>query len=270
MADQGGHWYRRETGEPCHEIVGANGVVRTPTMRDAKRGLKGKLAPFEIVPSVTGIIGAFGVALPVANWMARTALECAASEEPYDPLGESTDDYVRRISAAADKKKAKAPALGTEVHDVIEAYLLGNERDALIQAETIAAPALKWIDANVVKVLGVEQTFATPVYGGTLDLYAELTNSRVGIVDFKTQGTKEQYGHRTRAYDEWGEQLIAYGEGHGKPFNVLCNVVMSTTQPGEWGEHTWTDIPRLRRQWHCKLRYYQLKNNWWPLGRRAA
>ena len=263
----GGHWYWRETGEPCHEIEGANGKLRSPDLRDAKRGLKGKLDPFAIVPSVTGIAGAFGVPGSLANWMVNTALECAAEEPPFCSDDETLDDYLLRIQSASKRKRAEAPALGTEVHARIAGYLTGKKCNVSIEAEVVALPALTWIDKNVVKVLAVEESFATPVYGGTPDLYAELTGDRIGYADWKTQATRERFGHKTRAWDEWGEQLIAYADGHGGRFNTLCNVVLSTTKPGEWGEHTWTQVEQLRRQWECKLRYYQLVNNWWPPAR---
>ena len=124
----GGHWDWRETGEPCHEIEGANGKLRSPDLRDAKRGLKGKLDPFAIVPSVTGIRDAFGVPERLANWMVDTALACAAEESPHDPDDESLDDYLIRIQMASKRKRAKAPALGTEVHARIAGVLDGGLR----------------------------------------------------------------------------------------------------------------------------------------------
>ena len=55
---ESGHWYTKE-GEPMYTIVGANGVERNTTLRDAKS--------LELVPSVTTVMGM--VAKPaLENW----------------------------------------------------------------------------------------------------------------------------------------------------------------------------------------------------------
>ena len=46
-ASESGHWYDSATGEPRYTIIGANGVERPTTLRDAR--------VHKLVPSVTTI-----------------------------------------------------------------------------------------------------------------------------------------------------------------------------------------------------------------------
>ena len=64
---ESGHWYTQE-GEPMYTIIGANGVERNTTLRDAKS--------LGLVPSVTTIIGM--IAKPfLENWKIEQALSSA-------------------------------------------------------------------------------------------------------------------------------------------------------------------------------------------------
>jgi hypothetical protein len=138
----------------------------------------------------------------------------------------------------------------------------------------IAIPAVRFLrslfpynDDHCAPPLLIERSFATPLYGGASDLYGRMSDGRFAYIDLKTQGTSDRYAHVPRPYDEWGEQLVAYADGDGKACDALINIIVSTTKPGVVVAHEWPDIPRLRGQWQCKLRYYQLTKNWWPLGK---
>ena len=85
------HWYTQD-GEPMYTIVGANGVERNTTLRDAKS--------LGLVPSVTTIIGM--IAKPfLENWKIDQALKSAiALEKDAD---ESDEDFFYRCKQ--DSKK---------------------------------------------------------------------------------------------------------------------------------------------------------------------
>lgn len=257
------HFYWRATGEPCWQLRGSNGELRSPTMRDAKFGLKGQFGPYELVPPVTMILRSFGVSPAIADWRERIAIECAATNPARD--GETADDYAVRLGKDIACQRDAAAELGQRVHAAIEGTLIGRHRvEPTPDIVRIASPALEYIATGIKQALAVERNFAVRQYGGRVDLYALLGDGRRALIDFKTQGTKEKYGHTLRAYDEWGEQLAAYLEGLEQPCDVLINIAVSTTKPGAWLLHEWPDVNKLRKQWACKLRYFQLANNWWP------
>ena len=81
FTSESGHWYTQD-GEPMYTIVGANGVERNTTLRDAKS--------LGLVPSVTTIIGM--IAKPfLENWKIDQALKSAiALEKDAD---ESDEDF---------------------------------------------------------------------------------------------------------------------------------------------------------------------------------
>ncbi len=263
---RGEHWYYRD-GSRCFGVRTADGRERSPTIRDAKRGLRGQIAPYGIVPSVTTIMGSLGKPPGVVNWLVKTTVECAATLPHVD--GEDAQAYAARLTADADRCRGAAAELGTQVHAAVAAEL--GHGDVAIRPDLlpIVKPAVEFLMdyLDMSAEMLVEHSFATPVFGGTCDLYARLADGRWAYLDLKTQGTTERYGHVPRAYDEWGEQLAAYGVGVGRPYEALVNVIISTTKPGVVVAHEWPDLPRLREQWGCKLRYYQLTRGWWPGGR---
>jgi len=258
----GQHWYRLD-GTPCYEIEGANGKARSPTVRDAREGIKGKLAPRSIVPSVTTVSKGIGMPRQLANWLVRNALECAATNPPQP--GETADDYVVRIAADAARTRGAAAELGTRVHDAIERWLHGRITPGA-DLMPLVEPAMVWLSANVVAVLAVERSFATPRYGGKLDLLCRLKDGdRLALIDLKTQGTSARYDHKPRIYDEWGIQLVAYAEAMD-PLRraVLGNLIVSTTEPGvTW--HVWDDRARLLRMWTYALSYWEEMHNMTPV-----
>jgi hypothetical protein len=274
----GMHWYKLD-GTPCYKIVGANGNERSPTVRDAREGIRGKrkgewvLPPFSIVPSVTTVGHSVGKPDGLVKWIVKTTIECAATNPCRE--GEDADAYARRLQADADRWRDEAADLGTAIHDAIAEHLVPSA-EPNPPDETLApyvTPVFAWLDANIKTVVLSESSFATPDYGGRIDAYVELADGRCAYVDFKSQGTSEKYGHTTRTYDEWGEQLYAYSAGVGKPWDVLANLVISTTKPGVIGWHEWGGIDRLRRMWNAKLAYFQALHNYYPAqhaGERAA
>lgn len=263
----GEHWYFLD-GSRCFGVRTRDGRERSPTVRDAKRGVPGQVAPYGIVPSVTTILRALGKPPGLVNWLVRTTVECAATLPHV--AGEDAETYAARLTADADRWRSGAAELGTRAHAAIAAQFATRLAVVPEDIRPVVTPAHEFLRDYLApgRPRLVEHSFATPVYGGTCDLYARLADGRLAYIDLKTQGTTERLGHIPRAWDEWGEQLIAYADGIGRPFDVLVNVIVSTTKPGVVVAHEWTDAARLRDQWGCKLRYYQLTRDWWPERKR--
>jgi hypothetical protein len=201
--------------------------------------------------------------------MVKTALECAATNPVRE--GETADAYYERMQADADRTRDEAAQLGTDIHAGIEKALHNHKAQVPLMTDVPAAmrsyvePIAEWIRSEVADPIAIEQSFAMRVYGGKVDLYCELNDTRRAVVDFKTQNTSSQYGHEPRVYDEWAEQLAAYAIGLGRPVDAWLNVVTSTAQPGKMLVHDWTPVrDQYARMWSCKLQYYQLVNQWWP------
>jgi hypothetical protein len=265
MSNVSGHFYRAEDGAAVYEITGANGKRRTPTLKDARFGLRGILRPFEIVPSVTTILHSVGVPHGLVRWKVSSALALAHANPPGD--GEDAHAYANRVMSLAADAGSAVTDLGTRIHGAIEFKLVrGDWPHDVSDIMPILEPAGAWLDANVAEVLAAEGSFADPsgVYGGKYDLWAKLKDGRTALIDFKTTA-------RTREpYDEEGEQLAAYGEGSGCEHNALLNVYIGTVTPGVRTFDWMADrrlARRILRQWRTKLKLFQLQHHWWPVAR---
>lgn len=93
-------------------------------------------------------------------------------------LGFKHQGYKKTVEAAA--------AIGSESHDLINRFLLGEA----FNSNNIPYLGFRkwWIDitsTNDVKVVGSEQTLSCPYFGGTYDLLVSI-NDLLYLVDFKT------------------------------------------------------------------------------------
>ena len=114
---ESGHWYTKD-GEPMYTIVGANGVERNTTLRDARS--------LGLVPSVTTVIGL--VAKPfLENWKIDQALKSAIYLEKEDD--ESDEDFFYRCKQDSKKVGVEAAEQGTKIHDLIEKGFLGKSKN---------------------------------------------------------------------------------------------------------------------------------------------
>ena len=192
---ESGHWYTKD-GEPMYTIVGANGVERNTTLRDARS--------LGLVPSVTTVIGL--VAKPfLENWKIDQALKSAIYLEKEDD--ESDEDFFYRCKQDSKKVGVEAAEQGTKIHALIEKGFLGKSKNKTYKVikefldETF--PDEEWL---------AEDSFcAESGYGGKIDLY-----SKSGIfVDFKTKVNIKDKDPARLVYDDHGMQLSAYAQGCG-------------------------------------------------------
>lgn len=166
--------------------------------------------PYELdgvtYPSVTTILGILDKPA-LKHWAANCAVEYIEQhiDEIQSPRGPHTiADILGNARTAFTAASSAARSIGTEVHQMIEDYLMTGEdpTDVSDAAETAFLAFLEWEAKNKVKWLASELTlFHRHVgYAGTADARA-IINDHEYIVDFKTSKA---------VYDEYRVQLSAY------------------------------------------------------------
>ena len=186
----------------------------------------------ETWPSVTNVLSV-GVAKPaLAPWAAKsTAAKAwellpqmvASSRRPVckakrvaDRCGTCSDCITAAMKKASDDVRDKAADLGTRVHALAEAEILGKPIAADPEAEPFAAQARRFLtDWGINPDQDVEATEITVVnrtagYAGTADLLVRLVEpgkraKRLCVVDYQSSTTRPV----TSVYPEHGMQLAA-------------------------------------------------------------
>lgn len=187
-------------------------------------------------PSVTNVID-LGVAKPaLVPWAAKiteikardnmpryVALSrkrpCAATKVA-DRCGACIDCLSREIRAEVRIAKDMAADLGSRIHALVEARVLGKPMPDDPEAEPYVEQALRFFDdAGVDVTSDVEAAEATVInrthgYAGTGDLWLRLKvgrqrKARLLIVDYKTSATRPV----DSTYPEYGMQLAALAHG---------------------------------------------------------
>ena len=274
------HWYKSD-GTPCHKVPNAaeskkqkKDIFRDTNLRDARK--------LNLYPSVTGI-------LPTPEWVHRWRLSqylAAVRREEGKGLLEPPKHYLSRVRKSANTEMNKAPNLGTKVHGMIEALVLGHVQkwqpgspeDACIGSFQM------WYNENVKDVIATESTFCSPKwgFGGTVDLQHRNIGKALCITDYKTKKTVE--GTKIKQELNQKRQLVAYALGMGKiPYHtehgvprlikelfgdcpILGNLYLSTTEPGRWEYITVPPekIPELILDVRNCVRLWQRENNFHP------
>jgi hypothetical protein len=200
------HWYTR-TGQPMHTVEGKDGQPRPTTLREARK--------LSLVPSVSTILAI--MAKPaITNWKVRHGLQAGwEAGRVGAPMEAAVSKMEERLSKAADT--------GTRWHWIIENALrrLAEGRDSVEYGEMPPAAldaVLGWVTGEFGINYMVEFPFATPEYGGCIDLLAQ-----DAVVDFKTS-------ENPSSWPEHGYQLAGYNRAMGK--KECVNLLISTSEPG--------------------------------------
>ena len=240
---EGGHWYDRE-GEPRYTIIGTNGKERNTTLRDAKKE--------GYVPSVTTIIDILDK--PSLNtWKINKALEASVNLERLED--ETDSSFIYRCKQEYQQIGSTAAIEGTKIHAMIEEGFLNkttNRTYEVIQEYLDKEfPNETWI---------AEDSFCSPLgYGGKIDLY-----SKSGIfVDFKTKDNLEGKEPKSLAFDNYGMQLSAYGQGCGYDSIQRVSIFVDRQQPTLIATHIWDDThDKHRKMFNSLLDYWKLVKNY--------
>ena len=254
------HWYDKE-GNPQHFIVGANGVERDSTLRDARK--------HNWFPSVTEILNV--AAKPGLESWKQNQLLYAALTVPR-PEGVSDDEFLKIVRQDAAQQALEARNRGDEIHKCIEALWKMEDTD---WPEELIQIGLKAIEAIITHTGQDRFTAEATVvntsagYGGMIDLHNDDF-----VIDYKTKDITDkqweayQAGKDPRlAYPEMCMQLSAYNAALGlterRDLNRrLINVFVDRTEPGRVIIHEWKE--NMYDRFECLLKYWQMSKNYRP------
>jgi len=248
---ESGHWYRRD-GSPVYTIMGANGIVRDTTLRDARK-------PENLFcPSVSGLIKL--MAAPGLEHYKQESLMMATLTLPRLPH-EPEKSWMARVWQDSREHARKAAEYGTAVHAAVQGHYEGVPpapeflRHVQGAVETLDEyfPNARWIP---------EQSFAHPLgYGGKLDLNFVAHDGVV--IDIKT---KEWTDKLPGIYDEHSMQLAAYRRGIGQPRAACGNLFVNVKNPGEsyLAMHKQADLERGLAMFDACLALWKAKNKYDP------
>ena len=188
-----------------------------------------------LVPSVTTILKL--LAKPgLDTWKMQQHI--AATLNTVWQEDETQEQWLENIVAECDRARGEAAQLGTEVHDLIEAWMRFEDLNfdglnpVAIQAFLAAQEVLKEYrveDAHREQMVigAVDGCY----YGGRVDYY----NDEV-LLDYKTQFVKKR---RVNYYDEWPMQLGGYRDALVFPKRKVGSVVISTNPSDIFAKIRW-------------------------------
>lgn len=158
------------------------------------------------VSGATTLIGG-GIPKPaLVPWAAKTVAEYVdANPEEIDRL-RSTGELVKTLSKVHDLKRDKAALRGTEIHDLGERYLAGEEVEIPDAHEAEVMGLVEFIEDLELQPLLVEKSLGNRAhwYAGRVDFIGtspHLHDGRPVLIDWKTSN---------RVYGETALQAAAY------------------------------------------------------------
>ena len=250
-ASEGGHWYAQD-GSAVYEVRGANGLLRSATLRDARK--------LNLLPGVSSIL-AMEAKPMLEAWKIQQAL-MSSMTLPRNP-GEDDDTFIERARADSQEQAKKARERGTQIHAAIQGAFEGMP----VTAEDLpyVEPVRAWLAQRYgLDGWSAESSFASPLgYGGKSDL---LHLGLEVVADIKAKDFGEDKEAKDLAWPEHAMQLAAYRHGHGIPGAHCFNIFVSTRVPGLVRVREW-DPDELTENWSafcCLLQLWQIRKKYNP------
>ena len=175
-------------------------IIQVTTARGGRKYELPSVPGSPSVPSVTSIIGGTLKSWQLENWKLkwiRDGLESYLDTE----LSYDTIDAI--LSASGNEARASA-AIGSQMHDIIDGLLQGNQEIVVpAQLEPAVRGFLRWRQAHANwEYIDSEVAVFTQNFAGTVDaLFREPVNKRYMVVDWKTS---------SGIYDSAMMQVAAY------------------------------------------------------------
>jgi hypothetical protein len=223
-SSSGGHWYQTD-GKPCHTVIGKNGNERNTTLRDART--------MNLLPSVTTILKTLA-APQLTRWMVENAIIAALTATQGED--EDLQQFAVRVADEAGSVASTAADFGTRFHAMMEEIAKGNTEDLILDKDLIPyfPFAMEWMREHVKEVISTEQCIVGEGYAGTADLLVLNHDDERVLFDFKTKQLKRDAKtggwKKPVVYDNWEQQLAAYGEVLNA--DRVANVIVNSREPG--------------------------------------
>jgi hypothetical protein len=217
------HFYLPD-GRPFYEVPNANGILRSVTLRDARK--------VGAMPSVTTVLQV--LAKPaLENWKVRQGILAALTLPRI--ADEPEDTWLDRIHADSRAQAQAAADEGTRIHDAIEKSFIGQRVPDEYKPHVEAARAEIQRLFSYVTDWVAEKSFAHPSgYGGKVDLHSPSTGI---VIDYK--GKDGDFSDGKKLAYEQHYQLAAYQHGLDLPRMTCANIFVSRTHPGKVTSHLW-------------------------------
>ncbi len=174
----------------------------------------------------------------------------ATATTPRSPTW-TDDEYFAACEKWSKEHGKAARTTGGNIHDVTRDFhraLLNGGPVPEVPPELREQLSLyvAWFEANIDRVLLVEEAVKGPGYAGRLDLLALLKDGRTGLLDCKSQDNSKRgaFNH----YTNWAIQLGAYAGALPKMPDVLISICVSSKQPVALEAYVWPRPPMYYTQ----------------------
>lgn len=248
--DSSAHWYKFPTGEPCHEILGKNGKMRSPNINEA--------VELGLVPSVTTIKSV--IANPGLEAWKQNQLVYSALTHP-NSMGLDAEKFARIVIDEATEEGKRAARRGTNAHAAIAEYW--KQHKALVPNLPRRFP--DFASDNGMKAIYTERSFANESFGGQIDFIGTF-QGKLSIVDFKTSKVRPE---GIRFWPDWQLQLAAYLFGYGslRQIEQMVSIVIPLADDPEADDpeieyHIWDQPEAAYGIFLNALSIWQWKNKW--------
>ena len=164
-------------------------------------------------PGVTSILNVLDKSGPLMAWASRMTAEAAVAMVEALPLLIATsgaDGAVKALTARSGWKNEEAKLLGTEVHNLADMLIRGQELPEMsAKARSRVERYEAWWQSAGWTVRATEAMVIDPRvgFGGTMDLLCRDRDGRTVLADIKTGNID----YRGQVYDSIVLQLAAYG-----------------------------------------------------------
>ena len=217
-----------------------------------------------LLPSVTTILKTLA-APQLTRWMVENAIIAALTATQRED--EDLQQFAVRVADEAGSVASTAADFGTRFHSMMEDIAKGYTHLILDEDLLPYFPfAEKWMSENVKEVISTEQCIVGHGYAGTADLLVINHDDERILYDFKTKQLKRDAKtggwKKPVVYDNWEQQLAAYGEV--LEADHVANVIVNSREPGpfttllhkpEKREKGWAVFQGVRDLWQTINNY---------------
>ena len=211
------------------------------------------------LPSVTTILGLLDKSGPLLGWGVKVTIEYL--QQHPEELRENPTETFKKAKLYYRELKEKATELGSEVHNLLEVFLKGQNITGLLVANPKLKPAfeafLLWQKKYKFELVEAEHIIWSDLgYAGTLDCVARL-DGKLYVIDFKSSKA---------IYDEYELQVAAYAAAYEERSEKEVEGIGILRLGKENGLPEWREIPLVNR--HDLMDMFMALCHYWHIRQR--